>query len=459
MKKLLLLSCLFFVTLSGFATHLMGGQLTSRQLSGLTYEITLTLYRDTVGINIADSMNIEITHLVSGNTISFYTPHSGAVNFLNGVEEYTYIDTVTLPTIGYYEIYWTNCCRNGAILNLPNPLGNSFDIINYLTVDTIAGNSSPVFLNPPVILAQLNDTFYYNPLPFDSDGDSIAWSLDIPQDNGPIAGYVDPFADPAGPFTMNTLTGEITWIPNTLGHFVASFIVEEYRNGLKIGEIRRDMQYIVIDVPGNGNRAYIDTQNWPVDANNQFSFDVQINTPFNLVVMAFDADGDALTVDANGEPFIITNNATWTNLSSGAGFSTNQFSWNTTTSEMRNAPYVVVFRIFETHGNFVLVKDQTLMLKVGNFTSVNENINSTSIGNLYPVPSTGDLYIPVTIEKNSDIRISIVNQLGQEVRNIDKQLNAGQNLIYLNNLNLPGGVYFINVTVGGNNYLQKFILE
>ncbi|MGI8891840.1 MAG: hypothetical protein ACR2GN_00130, partial [Bacteroidia bacterium] len=85
MKKLLLLCCILSFTVSGFATHLMGGQITSRQLSGLTYEITMTVYRDTVGIPIGTTFTIKYKNMASGVIIQNTIPHSGAVTFLNGV--------------------------------------------------------------------------------------------------------------------------------------------------------------------------------------------------------------------------------------------------------------------------------------------------------------------------------------------------------------------------------------
>ncbi|MBK9319365.1 MAG: hypothetical protein IPM91_11400 [Bacteroidetes bacterium] len=106
-------------------------------------------------------------------------------------------------------------------------------------------------MNPPIVLAQDSVPFYYNPLPFDADGDSIAWSLDVPlSGNGvPVAGYTLPPSDSLVPFNMDPITGEITFLPNTLCNFQVSVRVKEYRNGVQIGEITRDMQIIVVPSP------------------------------------------------------------------------------------------------------------------------------------------------------------------------------------------------------------------
>jgi hypothetical protein len=464
MKKILLLGSLIIVALSGFASHLMGGQITATQISGLTYQVELTLYRDILGINVSNSETVHLKHTTTGNTYTTVGNHAGAVNLVNGVEEYLYVMAYTFPTTGLYEIRWSSCCRNAAIINSSQPGAEGMVLVNMLLVDTLTGNSSPVFLNPPVVLAQLGDTFYYNPLPFDIDGDSISWQVDTPISGyatlNYIAGYTAPFSGPGGAFTMNPLTGEITWIPNTIGHFVASFTIEEFRNSVKIGEIRRDMQYIVVDIPGNVNRAGINTSGWPVNASGNILFDLDINTPFILSVIASDGDGDDLWVEANGEPLLLTSNAaTWSNLVTAPGLSENEFSWITTINEMRTNPYLVTFRIYETHGSYTLIRDQTIQLKVGDFTSVHETSTSFTIGNIYPVPSSGSLYFPVTVTKDSDLKLSFINQPGQEVKTFDKKLNAGQNVLYFENLNLPTGIYFINTIIDGEKQVKKIIIE
>jgi hypothetical protein len=216
------------------ASHLMGGDITSRNIGGLTYETTLTAFRDTTGIPMYPSATFTY-YDASGMVVFTKNPNVSPSNSIgNGVEMYTYIDTVTFPVAGDYKITWNDCCRNIAILNLPNPGGNSLFLDNQLMVS--ATNSSPMFLNLPVTLAQVNVPFIYNPMPFDIDGDSMVWQLDTPYDyisgtGTPITGYTNPPSDPLMPFTINSVTGEISFQPTTLGHFVTSVLVKEYRNG------------------------------------------------------------------------------------------------------------------------------------------------------------------------------------------------------------------------------------
>ena len=101
-----------------------------------------------------------------------------------------------------------------------------------------------LFLSYPV-----NTPWVYNPLPFDSDGDSLVWSLDTPNTAYGIqcAGYTLPQdTSGLGTFSIDAVAGDISSTASFIGNYVTTVLVEEYRNGVKIGEIRRDMQLIVL---------------------------------------------------------------------------------------------------------------------------------------------------------------------------------------------------------------------
>ena len=135
------------------ATHLMGGEIVAQQISGLQYKITLTTYRDTIGIAMAPSANFSVKDtsgivimtfsttydsIISGNTLPMY-PY--------GVEVYFFIDTITLPHEGMFTIGWSNCCRNGAILNISNPLNQSMFLQTEMTAMDSLSNSTPFFFS------------------------------------------------------------------------------------------------------------------------------------------------------------------------------------------------------------------------------------------------------------------------------------------------------------------------
>ena len=100
MKKLLLLFMLVF-SLQTQASHLMGGQITSKNIGGLTYEVTLTLYRDTLGIPMYPTETIMYLDSSGGVLSTHVRPYDTVVvNIGNGVERYRFVDTVTFNNPG-----------------------------------------------------------------------------------------------------------------------------------------------------------------------------------------------------------------------------------------------------------------------------------------------------------------------------------------------------------------------
>ena len=89
----------------------------------------------------------------------------------------------------------------------------------------------------------------------DADGDSLVYSLINPYDNT-VAGGAKPFTllayramyslvnilGPGSSCTINSSTGIVTGRTTALGLYVLAVKCEEYRNGIKIGEVVRDIE-------------------------------------------------------------------------------------------------------------------------------------------------------------------------------------------------------------------------
>lgn len=451
MKKLVLfVLSLFFISTSD-ATHLMGGQITASQISGLQYEIKMTLYRDTTGIPIATSADFIITDLATSTQQILNVPHSGAQSFINGVELYDYIGTFTFPAAGQYSITRQECCRNGAILNMSAPLSESLHLRSVVTVDGGSANSTPVFLNPPVTLAQKNSLYVYNPLPFDADGDSIAWSMEIPLGAGgdTVVGYSLPHGSSLNPFTLNNLNGEITWMPDSNGHWEASFLVEEFRGGVKTGEIRRDMQIIVVDDTTNWFPMVINTSSWPQDAMGNFSINLQPNTPFFMNIQATQGDNDQMDMIVQGEPMIqVSNPAQFVVTSNTPGLIEGSFNWTPSAQHARTAPYLLTVRAFEYHNNYVFTSDRTIMFRVGSATSIAENENVLSATQVYPNPASQDVFVSFNIKSSSSFSMQIYDLSGRLVNErSERHLPAGTHLIDQNIESLSTGYYMVKLIV------------
>ena len=139
MKKLLFLVGLF-LTLQSQATHITGGQITSRCLGGLTQEVTLTLYRDVQGIPAPNSISLEY---ISTSYIQTRNVSQGNHYSINSTTDaYDYVDTVTLPYVDSYTISYTTCCRSLTIANITNPTSSPIYLEMVVYVDSTC-NSSP----------------------------------------------------------------------------------------------------------------------------------------------------------------------------------------------------------------------------------------------------------------------------------------------------------------------------
>ena len=72
MKKLLTTLLITLISLSTYATHLMGGQIVATNIGGYDYEIKLTAYRDTIGIPMATTAMFEISMDSAGVNLPIY---------------------------------------------------------------------------------------------------------------------------------------------------------------------------------------------------------------------------------------------------------------------------------------------------------------------------------------------------------------------------------------------------
>lgn len=395
MKKLILLFALFSALQSN-ATHLMGGQITSKNIGGLNYEVTLTLYRDTLGIPMYSTETIGYLDssgvILTSHTIPYDT---NIVHIGNGVERYQFIDTIAFATSGKYKAFYTNCCRNAAILNIPNASAYGM----YLDVDILVDstNSSPVFLNEPITVAQLNVPFMYNPLPFDVDGDSLSWTLDTPLDimSGTtlgmiIPGYVLPFSDISMPFTLDPLTGEISFLPNTIGNFQVSVKAIEWRNGVQIGYIRRDMQLIVVP---SGNTPVMVQTNTIVQRTTTNPIYVNVGESLTLTLAAINFDNGIPTVAIGGSAFLNTNATSWIHQIKNQNEVDAVVNWTPTLSEVSSKPYYISFRVGDYSAPFTFYNDYTFRVIITN--------NTTGINEVTP--------------KSKKVYVKSINMIGQDV--------------------------------------------
>ena len=274
-----------------YSTHIVGGDfkvsMTSHGSNSSMYDIQLRLYRDdvngavnmpvsvTVGIYQIGTNNLQSTQTLSLNGGSgsivplgdpCFTPNPSIFRIEEGI--FNTLTPVTLPNfpMGYY-FHYEVCCRSGLIENLLNPASDGISILAMIPDPALGQNSSPDFGNYPndAYFCVNNVKLFTWPVT-DPDGDSLVFSLVPPLNDGtnpnngnsapgsgpypfyPTCAYAPGYNqfNPIGgspQMSIDPISGEITASPSIFGYFAFTVRVEEFRNGIKIGEVRRDAQY------------------------------------------------------------------------------------------------------------------------------------------------------------------------------------------------------------------------
>ena len=274
---------LSFLTINKtYATHIIGGDITYRYISGNQYEITLTLRRDCAlgqvgydnpaSLGIFSGANNTFIREVSvpfnaadtvGNTID---NACGIEGFGVCVQSATYKTIVDLPSIpGGYIIAYQRCCRNSSLNNVNVPLESGSTEWIAITEESMnLRNSSPRFILWPDVYVCANKPLIFNHSATDIDGDSLVYKICTPFDGATIqfpqpqppsappynlVQFKSPYSlnDMMGgtPLNIDPISGTITTNPNLVGQFLIGICVEEYRNGQLLSTVRRDFQYNV----------------------------------------------------------------------------------------------------------------------------------------------------------------------------------------------------------------------
>jgi Secretion system C-terminal sorting domain len=447
MKNYLLL--FFIITIARLdliASHAMGGEITAQNLGGYKYLITAKYYRYLTGPPALTDLYVIISDS-NGLYDVIVLPNTSTSILGNSLEERIYSRTYTFLTNGRFKLSYSDCCRSAAIVNIINATNYELYIDCDLFVDST--NSSPMFLNDPIPDAQINVPFYCNPLPYDADGDSLVWHLDSPYDDSGsvIPSYSLPSSDSLMPFAMNSTTGEISFLPNASGVFIASFIVEEYRNGILLGYVRREIQ---ISVKNSLNIPPVTTSNSTNFPYSGLMYSMSPGNSLNATVNCIDPDLNLHTISVVGEPFILQNNyATYTSNTISAGNKVIYISWNTVIAQSRVKPYYFCLRYSDVYGNDIFATDITFIINVNNISGIDQIVSSNLIKNVYPNPSNGNFILEVNSEKKQNARLEIVNMIGQQVKTIQTELNAGLNIVSIQNSNLNSGHYILNIVCDG----------
>lgn len=333
------------------ATHNRAGEITYVQLSELTYEITITTFTYTGSY--ADRPELEVDW---GDNSTSIAPRISMLTLPNYYRRNVYIIKHTFPGPGVYRIVVADPNRNFGVKNIPNSVNVVFSISTTLMVNPNMGfNSTPVLLNPPYDKAALGYVFIHNPGAYDPDGDSLSYKLTVcTRDYGkPIENYTFPPATRS--LTVDAITGDLIWdTPADTGIYNVAMEIEEWRNGIKIGMVVRDMQ---IEVFRTNNKPPV---NGELDDRC-----IEVGETIDFIVTATDPNNDFITMKATSGIFGITEcPATFSRIDSAEGFSSARFRWTPCHEAVRNQPYDLIIKSDDKNSELKLSDIDNMKIKV-----------------------------------------------------------------------------------------------
>lgn len=298
MKRLLfsLLLLILFTSANKVAnaSHAAGGELTYEHVSGNTYRFTFKFFRDCTGLYAPSSVPVCIYNLCSNSNLTtktlnkisgnipgtnrpngsptstgcpgFQTKCQSSSSSVPGYQEWWYQGTYTLPNASSSCDEWRFntyiSARNGST----NINGGYFYAEAYLNRLPVVGqpainNNSPTFSLAPIPYYCANQPTTYSNGTVEVDGDSLSFESITPMRQSGCnfttptkctykSSTFNPINNPfntGNTFSVNSITGGISFTPNLVQKPTISIRVNEYRNGILIGYVMRDIQMVFLN--------------------------------------------------------------------------------------------------------------------------------------------------------------------------------------------------------------------
>ena len=370
-RKLLLTLCIWLTAVAASATHNRAGEIIYEHMSGYTYKVTInTITKASSFAADRPFLKIRWGDEPSGTTenqLDSLERSSQTILSSGDAKRNQYIGYHTYLGPGVYYLIMEDPNRNEGVINILNSLNQVFTIQTMLVISPATGhNNSVQLLKMPIEDACLNQPWIHNPVAFDPDGDSLVYSL-VPcmgADALALAGWLLPDASTVNGsdvFSIDSQTGDVTWVvPPLAGEFNIAIKIEEFRDGLLVGYVIRDMQITVITC-NNQPPVIAPLPDYCVEAGSTIQFDVNASDP----------NGNAVFISAFGGPL--------TNVVHEAEFNTftDTFYWNPECDEVRATPYTVSFEALDN--GFVPLAD----IETVNITVVApkvQNVQANAVG-------------------------------------------------------------------------------
>lgn len=291
------------------ATHVAGADITYVNVGIDSFLVTVNIFEDCGGsATVGSSITVSFTNDCGLLSLSQSFPQTSISEVsqlcaseqpnstcnggnLPGMLQKVYQKIVVLQHCNSWKITWGVANRNASV-NL-DPTGNTlfFAVNASLNNFDAPQNNSPAFNAQPIPYVCVNQLVNYSFGVSETDGDSLVYSFTDPLGgsvaNPIILNYQSGYtvAQPLPGITIDPNSGLLTFTPTMLGSFVVVVMVEEYQNGVLIGYVKRDIQFVVRSCVNNapdivageitnltGNAVLIDPYTIEMCEGNTFTF-------------------------------------------------------------------------------------------------------------------------------------------------------------------------------------------
>lgn len=281
-KALLIFICIIALAISANrakANYAAGGELIYIHLADSTYQFFFKLYRDCSGSAEPDTIPLCFFNPCTNQSFSVPMPKwlgTGGSTIIKPHCSFgaTNCDSPTSLTLAYKEIWYaaiatmpsrcnawrifTRTATRNSIYNIQNSVSSAMYIEATMNNTTTDSNSSPYYSVKPMYAVPLNVAYTLNNGGIDVDGDSLWHDLIMPRTgaatcndtsvNMSFATATPQFNVVWNPFQtnnsfhVNPYTGQMSFTSRVLGKGNVVLRTREYRNGVQIGSVMREIQ-------------------------------------------------------------------------------------------------------------------------------------------------------------------------------------------------------------------------
>lgn len=406
----------FILPIQTKASPLMGAEVYYHYLGGLKYEITFRVFRDCRGTPLDTALQSEMQGISGSNILTKKlsltrisitdlstvckkvnkpcSPPNTAISSTDpAIEEHIYKDTVDFNTTDtsfkkccIIKFGIGQCCRQTGTLY---GSGTDFWVWSELDICQAKNNNSPIFSSIPNNIICCNQEYYSNLGGNDTvDFDSLSYSyvspmenwtksISYPNFNNWITAYYPsgfdrsksyPYMDPPIGIYFDEWDGSVIVTPTGCPEktFV-SFKISEWRKDStgkykKIGEVRRDIQYIVQQCTNNNPPILAGPYEYEVCAAKEICFTVVSDDKQFIPpppTKPNPPDSTKLTWNKG-----IGRGATFTIVNTSARLQKGKFCWTPKESDARDMPYTFTVTARDVNCPMNAVSTKTYSVKV-----------------------------------------------------------------------------------------------